>query len=98
MKNVNKTILKTLVISILITTLSSCDYSNISLFERGSKVLTNMGYANIESTGSAFWDCVGNDRRGTNYANGFKAKSKTGETIEGCLCSYDNKTFILKFK
>lgn len=63
--------------------------------KEAQRILSANGYTSIEFTGHAWFSCAENDT----YATGFKAKSVTGQPIEGAVCSglfFKNSTIRFK--
>lgn len=86
--------MKKLVFSLLFaaTLLAAC--SSNSDFEKGKKQLIAMGYTEIVNTGHVF-SCCGED---DSFSTGFKAKTKEGQTVEGCFCSSLFKGVTIRFE
>jgi hypothetical protein len=71
--------------------LSSC--TNDKDFTKGKAQLENMNYTDVKNTGYAPFCCSDED----DFASGFTAKDKNGNTVEGCICSGVFKGATVRF-
>lgn len=67
-----------LIILFIIVMLNTCTDE-----KEAQRILTANGYTEIEYTGHSWFGCSKDDT----YATGFKAKTATGQQIEGVVCS-----------
>ena len=51
--------------------------------DKAAELLRKQGYTDIEMTGYDFFSCSEDDQ----YQDGFRAKTVTGETVTGTVCS-----------
>lgn len=63
---------------ILMCLLAGCTSSN-----EANRVLSQMGYKDIEYTGYSFFSCSNDDT----FKTGFRATSPSGQKVEGVVCS-----------
>ena len=69
---------KFLIIGMLAAALSACSDS-----DGAERALRNLGFTEIETFGWTMWGCGDEDM----FKTKFRAKSPTGETVGGAVCS-----------
>lgn len=87
-------VLSVIILATLICFASFFSCTSEEDFLKGKKVLENQGYTDITNEGY-YWFCCGED---DTYSTGFKAISKKGEEVEGCICSCVGKGITVRFK
>lgn len=65
-----------------------------SAFRKGKKQLEHMGYTDVQSTGYSAFCCDKNDF----FTNGFRARDRDGQLVEGCFCSGVLKGVTIRFE
>lgn len=77
----------------IFTTLSICFLALFTSGNEATRVLRYNGYTNIKITGLKPFSCSEED----DFATGFTAKSSSGQTVSGVVCSGFLKKATIRF-
>lgn len=83
---------KILCIMLSIIVFTGC--TSNSDFNKGKKQLEHQGYTEIKNTGYIMFCCDPKD----NFSSGFIATDKSGDEVEGCICSGFLKGITIRFE